>query len=374
MVAVSRRTMFGLAGGAAALVAARPAIARTRPMDATSAIPFGPDAGQAFLARNENPYGPSPAAIRAIADSAGDGCWYANRGEARLRAMLAERFALPDDHVLLGAGSTEVLNCATMAFGRSGHILAPDLFFDAPVAYAQRHGAAVVRVPLAADMQIDLAAMAAAITPETRLVHLCNPNNPTGLLLEPAALGRFAAALPPSVTLLVDEAYNELTDRPGETSLVPLVKAGGNVIVARTFSKIHGLAGLRIGYVLARPDIIARLKPWGMSVGGNTAGLAAAAATLDDRPFLAMSKARIVEARAMIVDAATRAGLRTLPSATNFVFVNVPDAEAVRARLEDRGIIIRPPYGHYTTWSRVSAGRLEDVARYAAALPAVVGG
>ncbi len=368
--AVSRRSVFGLAGGAAAIAATAPAFAASPPPPATG---FGPPVGQAFLARNENPYGPSPAAIRAIADAASDGCWYANRGEARLIAMLAERFQLPASHVMLGAGSTEVLICATMALSRTGHILMSDLTFDSPVLYAERKGAKVVRVPLRPDMQIDLDALAAAVTPETRLIHICNPNNPTGLLLSAAALKQFVAKVGPNVTVLVDEAYNELTDNPAEASLTALVREGGNVIVTRTFSKIHGLAGMRVGYMLARPDLIARLRPWGMSVGGNTAGLAAATASLNDMAFLAMSKGRIVEAREMIAAAARKAGLESLPSSANFVFVKVADAEKLRSAMEARNIIIRPPYGSYSTWSRVSAGRIADVARYAEALPQLTG-
>jgi histidinol-phosphate aminotransferase len=291
--------------------------------------------------------------------------------------MIAERHGLTPDHVLLGSGSTEVLNCATMALagpgdGGGGHILAPALFFDPPVRYAETKGVKVVRVPLAADMGIDLGAMAAAVSPQTRLVHICNPNNPTGMLLGGAAMRAFADRLPASTFLLVDEAYNELTDDPAGTSLAALVKSRPNLIVARTFSKIYGMAGLRVGYVLADPAVIERLEPWTMNVGGNTAGLAAAIASYDDTAFLAMSKSRIVEGREMINAAVKAAGLTALPSATNFVFVKVPDAESVRKGMAARGILIRGPYGEWTGWSRVSTGRIEDVKRYVAALPEVV--
>ncbi len=370
---VSRRSLFGLAGGTAALaLAARHAKALAAPATQTPDV-FAPPAGIAFLARNENPYGPSPLALRAMADMASSGCYYANGGERRLAAMIAERHGLSADHVLIGSGSTEVLNCATMALTAGGHILAADLFFDAPVVYAERKGVKVVRVPLAADMGVDLQAMAAAVTPETRLVHICNPNNPTGILIPPADLRAFANRVSQGAVVLVDEAYNELTDNPEASSLVDRVRAGDNVIVARTFSKIYGMAGLRVGYALARPDIIARLKPWSMSVGGNTAGLAAAIASYQDDAFLQMSKARILEARGLITDAVAKAGLSALPSATNFVFVKVADAEAVRKGLEARQIIIRGPYGKWTGWSRVSTGRIGDVKRYAQALPEVVG-
>jgi len=374
--AVSRRSLFNIAGGTAALaLTARPAraLSGNAPTIAPASDVFAPPSGIAFLARNENPYGPSPMAQSAIADLASSGCYYANGGEQRLAAMIAERHGLTPDHVLIGSGSTEVLNCATMALTTDGHILAADLFFDPPVVYAERKGVKVVRVPLSADMGMDLNAMAAAVTPETRLVHICNPNNPTGILIPPADLRAFANRVSSRAIVLVDEAYNELTDDPAASSLVDRVRAGDNVIVARTFSKIYGMAGLRVGYALAKPDIIAKLKPWSMSVGGNTAGLAAAIASYQDDAFLQMSKARILEARGLINEAVARAGLSALPSATNFVFVKVADAEAVRKGLEARRIIIRGPYGKWTGWSRVSTGRIEDVKRYAQALPEVVG-
>jgi histidinol-phosphate aminotransferase len=366
--AVSRRTLFGIGGGATLALASAPARALAPPPP-PPADPFAPPEGVAFLARNENPYGPSPRAKQAVADLCGSGCYYASGGEDRLAAMIAEANGLTPDHVLIGAGSSEVLNCATMGLTGGGHILSADLTFDPPVRYAEAKGVAVKRVPLAPDMQVDLAAMQAAVGPDTRLVHICNPNNPTGLLLPNAALRSFAAAVSPKAIVLVDEAYNELTADPAGESLVDRVRAGDNLIVARTFSKIYGLAGMRVGYALARPDIIARMRPWSMSVGGNTGGLAAAIATYPDVAFLGYSKGRILEAREMIEAAAKSAGLPTLKSATNFVYVKVPDAAAVQKRLEAKGILIRGPYGKWTQWSRVSCGKIEDVARYAAALP-----
>lgn len=366
--AVSRRTIFAIGGGATLALASAP-VRAVAPPPSPPADPFAPPSGVAFLARNENPYGPSPRARQAIADLSGSGCYYASGGEDRLAAMIAEANGLTPDHVLIGAGSSEVLNCATMGLTAGGHILSADLTFDPPVRYAEAKGVAVKRVPLAADMQVDLAAMQAAVGPDTKLVHICNPNNPTGLLLPNAALRRFAAAVSPKAIVLVDEAYNELTADPAGESLVDRVRAGDNLVVARTFSKIYGLAGMRVGYALARPDIIARMRPWSMSVGGNTGGLAAAIASYPDSAFLAYSRGRILEAREMIEAAAKSAGLPVLKSATNFVYVKVPDADAVQKRLEAKGILIRGPYGKWTQWSRVSCGRIEDVARYAAALP-----
>ncbi|WP_448582163.1 pyridoxal phosphate-dependent aminotransferase [Thermaurantiacus sp.] len=361
---VSRRAMIGMASAAAAAAGTgRPAWARA---------PFAPPAGIAQLSRNENPYGPSPAALAAMVEAGPAGCYYSNAAEERLAAMIAERVGLAPDQVLLGSGSTEVLNCATMAFGRAGAILAPELLFDPPLRYAEAKGVTVRRVALRPDMHIDLAALLAALGPDVRLVHLCNPNNPTGLVLPGDTLRRFIAEArlkAPEALILVDEAYVELADDPAGTSVVDRVRAGDPVIVTRTFSKLHGLAGLRVGYAMARRDLIAAMRPWLMSNGGNAAGLAAAMASLDDLPFLAMSRARIVEAREMLLAAARAQGRKTLPSAANFVFMQVPDAEVLRANLAREGILIRGPYGRFRQWARVSCGRIEDVARYVAALP-----
>lgn len=370
-ISLSRRHLFAATGATAAALALPPSVAlASKP--APAAMPFAPRPGIAQLSRNENPYGPSPAALAAIADYAATGCYYASAGEDRLIAMIAERHGLTPEHVLVGAGSAEVLNAAVMALGLGGEVIAPNLTFDPPVRWAEGKGVPVKRVPLAADMGIDLDAMAKAVGPNTRAIHVCNPNNPTGKLLSPAALRRFADQVTPKATLILDEAYNELTENPDLNTLVDRVRAGDNIVVARTFSKVYGLAGMRVGYALARPDLIAKIRPWGMNAaGGNTAGLAAAIASYTDDGFIKTSRQRIIEARGMIEQAAKQAGLETLPSAGNFVFVKVPDANKVQAALAQKGILIRGAYGPFTQWSRVSCGKIEDVKRYTAALPEV---
>ena len=371
-VALSRRSLIGAASaGTAVALGGAPALgqaARTPPL-------FGPAPGIAWLTYNENPYGPSPKAIAAMAEAAAKGCYYGDDATERLAAMIAERFGLSGKHVVVGNGSSEVLSAAALEWGRAGPIVCPELFFDEPLSVAARHGARLIRVPLKADMKIDLDGMAAAAAAnDAAMVYLCNPNNPTAMLVQSDALRTLSQRLPAKTTLLVDEAYNELTDRPKANSIVDLVNAGRNVIVSRTFSKIYGLAGLRVGYVLASPENAQRIAGNLMTVDLSTSALAAAIASLNDDAFMAFSKNRILEGREMILAAARRAGLDVLPSQANFVFVRVADANAVKARMEDRGIVIRGAYGKWTNWSRVSTGRIEDVRRYAAALPEVVRG
>ena len=330
---------------------------------------FGPKIGQALLSRNENPYGPASSALRAISETARRGCDYKDRGHAKLAAMIAERFQVTPAQVVIGEGSTEVLCAAALAWGRKGAILCPDLFWDTTVLYGERQGVKSVRVPMTAEMGVDLTAMAAAVDDRISMVQICNPNNPTGILIPAGDLKAFVTSTAPKATVLVDEAYNELTDRPEDNSMIDLVRAGADVIVCRTFSKIYGMAGLRVGYAVTSEDNAALIRSHQMSFGGNLGGLAAAIASFNDTPFLEQSRVAVLEGRQMILDAVSKAGLEALPSQTNFVFVMVPDADALRDAMATRGISIRGAYGSLTVYSRVSTGKLEDVARYAAALP-----
>ena len=369
-VALSRRSLLGAASAGTALAfAGSPALGETR-----AALPqFGPAPGVAWLTFNENPYGPSPKALEAMARTASTGCYYPDDAAERLHSMIAERFGLPGDQVVIGNGSTELLTAAATALGRRGPIVAPELLYDQPVEYARAQGAQLIRVPLRPDMGVDLDAMAAAAaSSKAALVYLCNPNNPTAMLIDAASLHAFIDRVGPGTTVLVDEAYNELTDRPAESSVAGLVKAGRNVIVCRTFSKIYGLAGLRIGYALAPPKHAAMIRDTLMTLLLSSASIAAAIASLEDPAFATLSRNRIFEGRQIILDATKKLGLETLPSQANFVFVRVPDADAVAKRMAQRKIIIRSAYGKWTQWSRVSTGKIEDVNRYVAALPALL--
>lgn len=366
----NRRSFLAGAGVATgASVLPFPGLASAATAAAAAEPNFGPMNGQALLSRNENPYGPAPSALRAIAETAKMGCYYNDRGFAKLTAMIAERNGVKPSQVVIGEGSTEVLCAAALAWGRRGAILAPELFWDTTVQYAERQGIKAIRVPLMNDMSVNLPGMAAALDDSVSMVHICNPNNPTGMLIPASDLRAFIGKVSPKATVLVDEAYNELTDRPDDNAMVDLVKAGADVIVCRTFSKIYGMAGLRVGYAIASEANAARIRSHQMSFGGNLAGLAGAIASLNDEAFLKQSRAAVIEGREMINAAVAKAGLKALPSQTNFVFVQVPDANALRDAMAGKGISIRGAYGKLNGWSRVSTGKLEDVARYAAALP-----
>ena len=373
---ISRRGALGLASvagaGAGAAVPARALTLALPPWaDPTG---FQPAPGIAHLKYNENPLGPPESARRAMAQLASSGWYYADDAEARLAAMIGKRLGVPAAQVVLGHGSSEVITSAALAWGKRGTILMPALQFDEPLLYPMAQGLNYRRVAMAPDLGVDLGALArAAAAPDVAMIYLCNPNNPTGMVLPAADLLAFARALPPRVTLLVDEAYMELADDPSRSTMLPLVIGGANVIVTRTFSKLFGMAGLRIGYAVASPANAAELKRHRITISLNAPGLAAAIAAWDDAPFQQQSRNSIITARRLLQAAVARAGTIALPSQTNFLFVKVADADRFAAAMARRGILVRGAWGPaWPEWSRVSTGRMADVKRYAAALPELV--
>ncbi|OYU16118.1 MAG: histidinol phosphate aminotransferase [Alphaproteobacteria bacterium PA4] len=363
----SRRGLMGLAAGTA--LAGGAARAATAPP-----LHFGPDAGVAHLLYNENPYGPAPSAIRAMADVARDGWYYIDDIQPRLAAMIAARHGVAPEQVVIGNGSSEVLAATAMAWGAKGAILTADLTFEEFLQYAAPKGVQLVRTPMTPGLGIDLPGMAARTNADVALIHICNPNNPTGLLLDPAQLRDFIRSTRRGTTVLVDEAYNELLDAPASHSVMDLVRQGHDLIVTRTFSKIYGMAGLRVGYAITTPENARRIRAWNMTISLTSASLAAALASYDDQAFLAYSRQKVAQGRKLLTDAVATAGLRCLPSETNFLFVEVPDADALQRAMAARGIMIRGAYGPWKRWSRVSTGLIEHVQRYAAALPELVRG
>src|SRR6476469_1033046 len=192
-IQISRRSLIGAASAGTMALAAAPAMSRTPAKPPL----FGPAPGTAWLTYNENPYGPSPRAIQAMAETASKGCYYADDANDRLRAMVGQRFGLTPEHAVIGNGSQEVLSAAALEWSRHGPIVIPELMFDEPLQVAKRHGAEFIPVPLRPDMAIDLDGMAAAATAsKASLVYLCNPNNPTAMLVDPRALRALSARLP----------------------------------------------------------------------------------------------------------------------------------------------------------------------------------
>jgi histidinol-phosphate aminotransferase len=248
-----------------------------------------------------------------------------------------------------------------VAMGKKGRVLMPGLTYSDHLAYSKRMGVEIVRVPLNDDMSIDLDGMAAAVDDSISMVYVCNPNNPTGMTLDGDSLRNFCRKVAKSTVVLVDEAYNELTDKPEYTSMVDLVREGENIIVMRTFSKIFGMAGLRVGYGMAAPELAA-LVGGHIMAWPNGVGMAAAHASYHDHEFIAFSRQKILEGREMVNATFRRNGIEPLPSQTNFVYADIGrNASDFAEKMAARNVRIRGVYEPYPNFSRVSMGKLEDL-------------
>ena len=317
--------------------------------------------GQVRLVFNENPYGPSPKALEAVATILPKTAYYPGAIEQDLPALFVERHRLDADQVFLASGSNEGLQAAMVAFGKQGKVISPSLTYSDHLAYAERLGIAVTRIPLREDMGIDLEAMARAVDDTVGLVYLCNPNNPTGMAIDGDELRSFCRELSPRVPILIDEAYNELTDKPDYTSMVDLVREGANVLITRTFSKIFGMAGLRVGYGMGHPDMVKVVKDHVMA-WPNGVGLYAAYHSYLDDAFIDFSRQKILQGRAMVNATFRRHGIEPLPSQTNFVYADIGrNASDFKNEMAANNVIIRGAYDGYENHSRVSMGRIEEL-------------
>lgn len=332
------------------------------------------------LASNENPFGPSPLAVEAIQRAAREMNWYPDADSAELRMAIAERHGVPADHVLLAAGSSSLLHmmARTMLAPGLNAVTSECSFISYPLV-TQAAGATLVKVPMR-DYGYDLDGILAAIDDNTRLVFLANPNNPTGSFAAVAEVERFLDRLPKHVMVVLDEAYSDFAEvfaaeRGTEYSRgIEYVREGRNVIVLRTFSKAQGLAGLRLGYGIAHPDLmqyLVRVKVvFSVSAIAEAAGLAA----IRDTEHIQKTLRNNAEGAKYLTTKLTEMGLKVLPTWTNFVYVDVgEDCVAVAKRLQSEGVIIRPLAGWGAkTAIRVTIGKPEENEQFVAAMKKVV--
>ena len=322
---------------------------------------YGPIPGKTLLRFNENPYGPSPEGLKAAAEAAKAGAYYPGSIETDLPAAIAERNGLAARNMVLCSGSNEGLQAAMVAYGKRGQVLMPATTYKAHVSYSRRMGVRISEVPLADDMSIDLDRMAAAVDDSVSMVYIANPNNPTGMTLDGDELREFCRSVGKKALVLVDEAYNEVTDDPDYTSMVDLVRAGENVLVMRTFSKLFGMAGYRVGYGMAPPDV-ASLVNGHVMAWPNGIGMACALASYNDEEFITFSRGKILEGRSMVIETFRRNGIETLPSQTNFVYADIGrDAGDFARAMSARNVMIRNNMSGPSTFIRVSMGKLEDL-------------
>ena len=322
------------------------------------------------LASNENPLGVPDSARKAMAAAVEDLGRYPDSNGFELKAALAVRYDVPTDWITLGNGSNDILElaaAATLTAGRSC-IYAQHAFAVYALA-TQARGARAIVVP-ARQLGHDLDAMLAAIAPDTALIYVANPNNPTGTHLPAPAIDAFLARVPRRVVVVLDEAYNEYLPPDLRVDSTMWVRRYPNVIVSRTFSKAFGLAGLRVGYGLAQRELTDLLNRVRQPFNVSTVAQAAAVAALADEDFLARSYALNLRGMQQLTEAFRALGLEYMPSVGNFVLVKVGAAAVVYQELLKRGVIVRPVanYG-LPEWLRVTVGLPEENAAFLKALP-----
>jgi histidinol-phosphate aminotransferase len=325
------------------------------------------------LASNENPLGPSPKAMEAMHDALEKGHLYPDGGGFCLCKAVAMKLGVAPENIILGNGSNEVLEFLGHAFLNPGDdVVTSQYAFIVYKLIATSFGAHTIEVP-SPDYQQDLDGMLAAITPKTRLIFVPNPNNPTGTLLSQRAIDDFMSRLTENVIVVFDEAYFEFLDRPPDT--LRFVREGRNIVVLRTFSKIHGLAGLRIGYAVGPADLVQVLHKTRQPFNVNSIAQIGALAALEDDGHLQETKRVIDEGRAYLREEFSKMKIRFVPGTANFVMVNVGDGHAIFDKLLEQGIIVRPLRGYgLPEWVRISIGTMEENKKLVAALKKVMPG
>ncbi|GAB3808568.1 histidinol-phosphate transaminase [Spirosoma humi] len=334
---------------------------------------------KARLSANENPYGPSPKALKAITEAAPDGYLYAMEYSKQFRKLVADTEGVPEEYVLLGAGSGELLTAASLwaAYranaGRT--IVAPDPTFDALPRTAVKHGITMDKVPLvAADgYDINLNKLNERVGSQTGMVYLCNPNNPTAITVDPAKLRAFCEAVGAKTPVLVDEAYIDYTPDPKAYTMVDMVKKGSNVIITKTFSKVHGFAGLRTGYMIAKPELLEQISKF--ATGGSSMSmttLRAAMVSLQDKDFIKYSLGKAQESKDYLYGVLKQHNYEPLPSGANFVMFPIRmKGEDFVSRMLDQGVGIRQWKFDGQYWCRVSLGTMPQMQAFADGLKTI---
>ncbi len=330
--------------------------------------------GAVKLASNENPLGPSPKAVEAATRALSEVHRYPDGSGTFLKRAIAARYGVPPEQIVLGAGGSELIDITVRTYVEAGdEVVVPQgIFRMFPVATHRAGGTLVVVPSRLPGLKPDLPALLRRISDKTRIVAIANPNNPTGSYVTRRDLERFVAALPPHVLLFLDEAYCEFADGvvPDYPDGRTLLAAGTPIVVLRTFSKIVGLAGLRIGYGFASPDVAPALEKVREPFNTSSVAQAAAIAALDDEEHRARTRTLVVEERAFLLRELRLRGLNPWPSVANFLLVEMPCPFApLEAEFARRGVILRPMEGWgFPNAARVSVGTHAENLRFLSVL------
>ena len=358
---VSRRRFAQLLGAGAVLSVARPALSFAKPVVAAPGrVPA--TSGVVRLSSNENPYGPSPKALKAMNDVFNLACRYPDEHNDLLIDAVAKLNGVNHDQILLGDGSSEILQLCADTFtgpGR-GNLVAADPTFEAILNNAAINGAEVVKVPVTPTFGHDLAKMTTAA--KQGLIYVCNPNNPTASITPKSEVREFIAKAPRETMILVDEAYFHYADSPDYESVIPLIRDHPNLIVARTFSKIYGMAGLRCGYCVAQKETIGRMRPHQMWDSVNIMALAAAIANLNDPDQVANGRRLTSEAKTFVISELDRMGYKLIPSQANFIMFDVkrPVVPLIKA-LKERNVQVGRLFPALPNHMRLTIGKKTEM-------------
>ena len=326
------------------------------------------------LASNENPLGPSPLAVEALRKSVDQVHFYPDGNCYYLKRALEKHWGHPPEELLVGNGSDELLTLIAQAYLQPGEeIVMGDPSFSEYDFAAKIMGGVVKKVPLK-DYTHDLKAMAGEITEKTKMVFVCNPNNPTGTMVTRADVAEFMKNVPGDVLVIFDEAYYEYVDDPAYPDSLQYVREGRNVIVLRTFSKVYGLAGLRIGYAIAPKEIVSTVNRVREPFNVNLLAQRGALAALGDEEFLQKSRAANREGMQMLYRGLEELNLKYVPSQTNFIFIDTGrDCQDVFKKLLQKGVIVRTGdiFGH-PTFIRLTVGTLEGNRKFLSCLKEVL--
>jgi histidinol-phosphate aminotransferase len=319
---------------------------------------------KARLSSNENPWGPAPSALKAIYDAAPKSFLYAGPITSELRKTIADMNGVSPDQVLLGAGSSELLMGSLLMAATKGKVMMAETCYISG-RDAREDGATmkIEKVPLTKDYQYDLDAMATRVNTETSMIYVCNPNNPTGVMLPAEKLRSFCETVSPKSTVLVDEAYIDYAANPATDSMTDCIRKGQNVLILRTLSKLHGFAGLRIGYALGQPALLKELRKYcsgGFTI--STTSAAAAIASFKDKAFQEMVVKNTLESKKFLCDTLTAMDYTYLPSSANFVLFPIKmKGQMLLQKMMAEGVSVRSWSFNQQDWCRVSIGTMEEM-------------
>jgi histidinol-phosphate aminotransferase len=364
----SRRDFSRIFAQSLAAAIAAPRLPDLNLLDATERKPMPP--GAIRLNFNENPYGPSPKARAALADCGPISNRYPDQAYRDVITALAQKHKVNPENIILGCGSTEILRAADDAFlDPTRNVVAGAPTFEAVLDYARVLNSNAVQIPLTPDHRHDLPKMAAACTSKTGVAYICNPNNPTGTIVTRDEFAAFLQAVPPTTLIIVDEAYYDFADDPRCTSAVGFIATNPNVIVARTFSKIYGMAGMRLGYAIGAKESIARLAAQLLQDNGNAAILQAARASLADEEHVASCRAQLNATRQWLCVELSKDSRPFIPSQANFVMLDMgTDANPIIEQFRARNIIVGRRFAAMPNFLRVTIGTQPETESFLAAL------